>query len=236
MWSALSSGFADASRRRAAGGGNNVRIVIALRNAFQTVVEIAATLCVLCALALTATALSDDPISAALRPRVETGINDYLAGMQKRAAASKLSPFDRAMLHLGVWGGIVLGPFISPEGAIIMCHAVYGDGGELRLDPSYFKRSPFIAKQIAKLGPGEHGPLMVPQSDEARLSLAFQPVFISVSGKRVRVGHPRIQFATASAAPVVTIVPIGKMRIRMFDNLVGALQQMPFAAYAEWRM
>jgi hypothetical protein len=216
--------------------GNNVQIVWALRNAFRTVAEVVATLFAVFMLAGVAVSLSDDPISAALRPRAETAINDYLAAMQKRAAASKLTAYDRAMLHLGVWGGIALGPLISPEGAIILSHAVYGDGSELRLDPSHFKRSPYLTKQIGKLGPGEHGPLLFPLPEETRLALAFQPVFISVSGKRVRVGHPRIQFAAANAAPVVTIVPIGKLRIRMFDNLVGALQEKPFAAYAEWRM
>jgi hypothetical protein len=178
---------------------------------------------------------SNDPLSAKIRPRAEAAINGLLASMQKRAAAGKLTRFDRVLLHLGVWGGIAAGQFIAPEGAAILRHAVYGDGSDLRLDPSYFKRSPFLAKEIERRGPGKYGPIQFRQSEDMRLSLAFNPVFITNSGRSIRVGHPRIQFAAPNAPPVLTVIPVGKFRLRMYDNLVGALQQKSFAAYAEWQ-
>jgi hypothetical protein len=132
-------------------------------------------------------------------------------------------------------GGIVLGQIISPEGAAILRHAVYGGGSELQLDPSYFKRSTFLSMEIARRGPGNHGPIWFQQSEDMRLSLAFNPIYLTISDRHIRVGHPRIQFPAPGASPVFTVIPIGKLRIRMFDNLVGALQSKPFAAYAEWR-
>jgi hypothetical protein len=181
-------------------------------------------------------AFSSDPLSTAIRPQAETAINSLIASMQKRAAAGKLTAFDRTLLHAGVLGGIAVGQFVSPEGAAILRHAVYGDGSDLQLDPSYFKRSRFLAAEIKRRGPGNHGPVSLPQSADMRLSLALNPMFISVSDKRVRVSHPRIQFAVPNGSPVVTVVPAGKMRLRVYDNLVGALQRKPFAAYAEWRL
>ncbi len=209
---------------------------MALRTAIGTAVNVIVALCCLCGLAAVAVATSGDPLASALRPRAEAAINGYLAAMQKRAAAGKLSGLDRAALHLGIWGGIAVGTFVSPEGTLVLTHAVYGDGSELRLDPTYFKRSKFLAKEIKRLGPGEHGPISFPQDEDMRLSLVFDPVFISVKGRRVRVGHPRIRFAEPNAPPVLTVVPIGKLRLRVFDNLVGALQEKPFAAYAEWQL
>jgi hypothetical protein len=211
-------------------------IVMALRTAVASAVGTLIAAITLCAIAITALAFSGDPLSAALRPRAETALNNYLATMQKRAAAGQLTALDRAALHLGVVAGIAVGTFASPEGTVVLTHSVYGDGSELRLDPTYFKRSKFLAKEIKRLGQGEHGPISFPQDEDMRLSLVFDPVFISVKGRRVRVGHPRIRFAAANAAPVPTEVPVGKLRLRVFDNLVGALQDKPFAAYAEWQM
>jgi hypothetical protein len=207
-----------------------------LRSATATVLQTILAALTLCAIAATGLALSGDPLSAALRPHAETALNGYLDTLRKRAAAGKLSTWDRAALHLGIAGGIAVGTFLSPEGSLILTHAVYGDGSELRLDSSYLKRSRFLAKEIKRLGPGEHGPIQFRQGEDLRLSLAFDPVYISVKGRRVRVGHPRVQFAAASEPPVVTVVPVGKLRLKVYDNLVGALQDKPFAAYAEWQL
>ena len=209
---------------------------MALRTAIKTTAKVIVAVCCLCGLAAAGAVFSDDPVSAGLRPHAEAALNGLLASMQKKAAAGKLTALDRALLHLGVIAGIAAGQFISPEGAAILRHAVYGDGSDLELDPSYFKRSPFLAKEIQSRGRGDHGPISFPQSKDMRLSLAFDPYFLSISGRHVRIGHPSIQFAAPAAPPVLTIVPIGKLRLRMFDNLVGALQAKPFAAYAEWQL
>ncbi len=210
-------------------------LLMTLRTAVSSAVKLAIIAICLCGLAAAGIVFSDDPLSARIRPRAEATINGLLASMQRRAAAGELTRLDRIVLHAGVLGGIAIGQFISPEGAAILRHAVYGDGSELRLDPAYFKRSRFLAAKIERLGPGAHGPVRFRQSVDMRLSLAFNPVFITISDGRVRIGHPRVQFAAPGAPPVVTVIPIGKLRLRMFDNLVGALQQKPFPAYAEWR-
>jgi hypothetical protein len=207
-----------------------------LRTVIGGTVKVAIVASCLFGLVAAGAVFSDDPLSAAIRPRAEATIDGLLASMQKRAAAGELTILDRIVLHSGVLAGIAIGQFISPEGAAILRHAVYGDGGELRLDPSYFKRSRFLAAEIERRGPGNHGPVRFRQSEDMRLSLALNPVFIAISGGSVRAGHPRIQFAAPDAPPVLTIIPIGKLRLRMFDNLVGALQRKPFAAYAEWRL
>jgi len=209
---------------------------MALRTAIWTTVKITIVATSLFGLIAAGAVFSDDPLSAELRPRAEAAINGLLASMQKRAAAGRLTMFDRVVLHTGVMGGIVIGQIISPEGAAILQHAVYGDGSDLRLDPSYFKRSRFLAMEIKRRGRGNHGPIWFQQSEDMRLSLAFNPMFITISGRNVRVGHPRILFAAPDAPPVVTVIPIGNLRLRMFDNLVGTLQSKPFAASAEWRL
>ena len=209
---------------------------MALRTAIGITVKV--TVFAICSFGLvTAGAVfSNDPLSAGMRPRAEVAINGLLASMERRSATGKLTILDRGILRLGVLGGIFFGQFIAPEGAAILCHAVYGDGSDLRLDSSYFRHSNLLAVQIHRRGPGNHGPIWFQQSADIRLSLAFNPMFITIFNRSVRVGHPHVQFAAPNARPIVTVIPVGKLRLRMFDNLVGALQSKPFAAYAEWRL
>jgi hypothetical protein len=207
-----------------------------LRAAMGTTVKVTTIAGGLFGLVIAGVVFSDDPLSTEIRPRAEVVINGFLASMQKRAAAGTLTITDRVILHFGVMGGIVIGEFISPEAAAILSHAVYGDGGDLQLDPSYFKHSKLLAKEIERRGPGNRGPIVFQQSEDMRLSLAFNPMFITISDRSVRVGHPHIEFAAPDAPPVRTVIPVGKLRLRMFDNLVGALQTKPFAAYAEWQL
>jgi hypothetical protein len=210
--------------------------LMALRSAIWTTLKVTIIASCIFGLITVGAVFSDDPMSEGIRSRAEVAINGLLASMQKRAATGKLNMLDRVILHLGVLSGVVIGQFISPEGAAILRHAVYGNGSDLQLDPSYFKRSSFLAMEIERRGPGNHGPIWFQQSADIRLSLAFNPMFITIFNRSVRVGHPHVQFAAPNARPIVTVIPVGKLRLRMFDNLVGALQSKPFAAYAEWRL
>src|SRR5262249_44196814 len=135
-----------------------------LRAAFSATAKIAIVAGCLLGLVAAGTVFSDDPLSALVRPRAEAAINGLIASMQKRAAAGTLTNLDHVLLHLGVWGGVAAGQFISPEGAAILRHAVYGDGSDLRLDPSYLKRSPLVAREIERRGPGKYGPIQFRQS------------------------------------------------------------------------
>ena len=130
--------------------------------------------------------------------------------------------------------GIGLGAIAYPEAGAILRHYIYGGGMELELSSEYFRRSPYLRARIAELGPGSHGPIWFRQSDDWRLSLALNPYYIDIEEERIRVFHPHIEFAAIRGAETYTIVPIGKLRIRFYDNLVSALDPTPFAAYAEW--
>jgi len=55
------------------------------------------------------------------------------------------------------------------------------------------------------------------------MSLALNPYFLKVTADRVRVYHPQISFAPTNGPKVFTIVPVGRMKIKVFDNLVSAL-------------
>jgi hypothetical protein len=185
--------------------------------------------------ALTAAILwLDDPFSVTLREHTEAAINGHSERLFQRLNEGRLTRFDIGQLHTFVLAGVAIGRFSYPEASMILYHYVYGDGSELELPSDYFRQSRYLSSKVAELGPGRHGPIGFKQHDDWRLSLALNPFFLDITGNRVRISHPRIEFAAASGAAVRTVVPIGKLRINVYDNLISALAPTPFAVYAEW--
>jgi len=147
----------------------------------------------------------------------------------------RLSGADRLLLHTAVTSGIVVGWFAYPEASAILRHYVYGDGSGLELPADYFRQSAYLQRQVRDLGPGRHGPIGFEQVLDWRLSLALNPYYLDIADGRVRLFHPRIEFAATSGPPTRTVVPIGKLQIRFYDNLVQALDPTPFSVHAEWQ-
>lgn len=177
---------------------------------------------------------SPDPASAAARGLTEGAVNGALDGVRRRGARAQLTALDRAVLHAGVIGGSHTFGLLYPEGGVVLRHAVYGGGGELEVDSRYFRRSPVIVAQVARLGLGTHGPLWVKAGEDFRLTLTFNGYYLRVTDDRVRLYHPDMTFAPAAGAPVPTIVPVGRMRFRVPDNLVSAMGSRSFYCWSEW--
>jgi len=186
--------------------------------------------------AMGAVTLSSDPLSSRVRVHLEVAINGYLEDTTRRAAAGTLRWWDRLLLHGGVTGGGLAVTLFYPEAVAILWHGVYGDGSTLKLNASYFQEDAYLQRLIKRLKPGDNGPIGIQPSDDWRLALALNPICVVISERRIQVGHPHIKFADPIGPPVVTIVPIGRLRIRVADNLIGALNPTPFAAWAEWPM
>ena len=178
---------------------------------------------------------SDDPISTPLRAHIQARINSEIDALYLKVRDGQESSADRVLLRGTVASGIAVGWFSYPEASAILFHYVYGDGSELRLSADYFRRSGYLQEQVRKLGPGEHGPVGFEQARDWRLSLALNPFYLKVESDRILLFHPKIDFVASSGPPTRTIVPIGKLRIRFYDNLVNALDPTPFPVFAEWK-
>lgn len=177
----------------------------------------------------------DDPLSKLLREKTERGINSYIEHLTDKAFNQQLSPVDRAVLNVGIVTGITYCRFVYPEASVLLYHYVYGDGSDLELDSTYFQESRYLNKKIKTLGVGEHGPIALKQSQDWRFSLAFNPYYLTITKAKVRLFHPNIAFAPLTEeSKVLTIVPIGKMRLRVYDNLISAMSPRSFYVYSEW--
>lgn len=184
---------------------------------------------------LTSITLLDDPISKRFRDYTEDHLNQYIAELTGKAANNKLSDFDYLVLDCASVSSISLAWIKYPEAAEILYHYLYGDGSDLEIESDYFKESGFIQQTIKIKGEGDHGLVALKQSDDWRLSLALNPFYIKITGNTVKIYHPKIEFAKHDGRLVPTIIPIGKLKIRMYDNLVSAHETKPFYVYSEWQ-
>ena len=177
---------------------------------------------------------SPDPVSAKIRSVCESHINLYIENLTSKASEGELASYDKYVLKTSILLAVNLSRFKYPEAAKVLQHYVYGDGSKLQLDADYFQQSLYLNSVIAKLGAGEYGPLSLRQSQDWRLSLAFNPYYLSITEDQIRVYHPNISFAPINGPKVFTIVPIGRMKIKVFDNLISALSPTPFYLFTEW--
>lgn len=190
---------------------------------------------VLTLLAISVTSL-DDPVSVKLRAGTERILNDYVEYLTRNAEDGTLSSFDMAILHTCALTGIATTRFIYPEASILLYHYIYGDGSGLELSSSYFKESDYLMHKIEELGSGDHGPIVLKQDEDWRLSLTLNPYYLSISEKKIRIYYPKIEFVTLGSNRISTVIPLGKMKLRVYDNLVSAMNPTPFYVYSEWEV
>jgi len=177
----------------------------------------------------------DDPLSNSLRAKTEDSINLYVEDLTDKAFNGNLSFFDKTVLHLSVLSGVAYTRFTFPEASALLYHYVYGDGSDLALDAAYFQKSDYLKRTITTLGLGEHGPIALKQSQDWRLSLALNPYYLNVTKNSVKIFHPKITFAPLNEKDkTFTIVPIGKMKLKIYDNLISAMNPNSFYVYSEW--
>lgn len=179
-------------------------------------------------------AVLEGPVPTKMRNAVEFIIHDYNNSLMDKAERNDLTIFDEWILRAGLLVGTTLSRYHYPEASMILNHYVYGDGSTLQLPQHYFANSSYLNKLVSSLGDGDHGPLALKQHQDWRLSLALNPFYLSISGEKVRIYHPKVEFAPVGSARVVTVVPVGKLRVQIYDNLVSALDPTPFEAFAEW--
>jgi hypothetical protein len=207
--------------------GDRAKPALLLGAGVAVVIAIAAALCI-------GAIVSDDPVSRGIRAVAERALADRVEHLMSRAEEGRLRWIDRCMLRTGLFVGAALCRGSYPEAAAVLRHAVRGGGADLELPAAYFSRSEYLRQQIERLGPGVHGPIALDQRQDWRLSVAVNPYYLKIERGKVILYHPRVAFAAVGTPRVRTMVPLGKMKVRVYDNLVSALGARPFRVYSEW--
>ena len=191
-----------------------------------------------CAIAMALIVMSlvhlNDPVSRKIRTSFELAVNGFIENLAHRASSGTLTSIDKIVLRTSIYLGISISKIRYPEAAALLQHYIHGKGTDLRLDSGYFESSGYLQQVILKKGLGSHGPIALRQSEDWRLSLALNPYYLEVSDQIIRIYHPKIKFADVDGELVYTVIPLGRIRLKVYDNLVSALDVSPFYVYAEW--
>lgn len=177
----------------------------------------------------------NDPLSQQLRTWTEHNLNQAIENLTVKAEHQQLNWLDKTVLHSALWLGCGIAYWQYPEASKILWHYVYGQGEALTLDAEYFQQSDYLKQQIQQLGQGKHGPLTLKQAQDWRLSLALNPYYLDITSNDVRIYHPHIAFAPLNSTRTYTILPLGYLRLRLYDNLIQAFNPKPFAVSASWK-
>ena len=172
--------------------------------------------------------------SNAFRAAVENQVNQTIIRLSHATADDTLTSSDRRLVKAFVSLGITLGRWEYPEAAQVLSHYLDGDGKPLSLPSEYFQKSQYLNSLVNDKGDGIHGPFTFQQKRDWRLSLALNPLYLAITGDHIKLYHPKIQFAQARQSDVYTVVPIGKLNILFYDNLISALNPTPFYVFSEW--
>jgi hypothetical protein len=177
----------------------------------------------------------NDPLSQQLRTWTEYNLNQTIEYLTVKAEHQQLNWLDQTLLHGTLWLGCGIAYWQYPEASKILWHYVYGQGEALTLDAEYFQQSDYLKQQIQQLGQGKHGPLTLKQAQDWRLSLALNPYYLDINSDQVKLYHPHIAFAPLNSTRTYTILPLGYLRLRLYDNLMQAFNPKPFAVSASWK-
>lgn len=175
----------------------------------------------------------NDKYSHHLRLFVQNHLNLYFSNLAEKTDNETLTKFDKIQIHGIAITGIIVGYILYPEAGQIFQHCIYGDGSTLKVKSDYFKDCTGIKILVNQYGPGLHGPLYIKQSIDYRLSLAFNPFYLEITPEKIKIYCPNTKF-TKNHKTYITIIPIGKLNIKINDSIFTAIQAKPFLSYSEW--
>ena len=178
----------------------------------------------------------DDPVSKSLRKNTEQSFNGYVDLLLNKASTGSLNSIDKTIMNVGTWTGVGVTKFIYPEASALLNHYVYGNGSALELPSDYFQNNKYLQAKINSLGNGKHGPINLEQHEDWRLSLVFNPYFLQITPQTAKIYHPQIKFSPVDGDKKPIIVPLGKMKLRVYNNLFSAMNPTPFYAFSEWEL
>jgi len=170
---------------------------------------------------------------------VESVINDHFRHMGKRAMRDELTIADKAELKTLYSGMIAVGSILYPEAAKILGHIIWGDGEDIELDSSYIRNSTVVRKCLKGKGPGTYTCPGFRQSEDRRLSYAFNPYKLTVRDAGDSFEYSA-SINTGDWAPITrssirTEFDLGILKIKIPDSLVrSAVDIDPFTATATW--
>jgi hypothetical protein len=159
----------------------------------------------------------------------------YFKDLEQRGARGEETPLEVAGLQVAYGGMVAVGSVLYPEAAEVLYEFCWGDGDEPEIESDYVRQSPFIRKKLAGLKPGQRWSGWYKQTEDVRLSYAFNPITIEKRrGGEIVVTSP-IKVAPLGSG-IYTRLYMGPLTFDLPDSLMRvACDEHEYTSVVRWK-
>lgn len=161
-------------------------------------------------------------------------LTGYFSDLEQRAVVGKVHPVEVLGLQTSYAGMVVVGSALYPEASQVLYEFCWGDGTNVEISADYVRQSPFIRKKLAGLRPGGRWSGWYKQTEDVRLSYAFNPISIEKRKSGEIVVTSPIQVAKIGSG-VYTRLYMGPLTFDLPDSLMRiACDETDYTAVVRW--
>jgi hypothetical protein len=158
----------------------------------------------------------------------------YFKSLEKRAVHHQETAVEVAGLQAAYGGMIFVGSALYPEASQVLYEFCWGGGDNPNINASYVRNSPFIRKKLKNLKPGQAWEGWYHQTEDVRLSYAFNPIKIKKQRDGQVVVTSPIKVAKLGSG-VYTRLYMGPLSFNLPDSLMRvACDEKEYTARVTW--
>ena len=164
----------------------------------------------------------------------DTALTGYFSDLEQRAAIGEVHPVEVLGLQASYAGMVAVGSVLYPEASQVLYKFCWGGGTDVEISADYVRQSPFIRKKLAGLRPGGRWSGWYKQTEDVRLSYAFNPISIEKRKDGEIVVTSPIQVAKIGSG-IYTRLYMGPLTFDLPDSLMRvACNETDYTAVVRW--
>lgn len=161
-------------------------------------------------------------------------LTGYFKDLEHRAVRGDEHPVEVLGLQASYAGMVAVGAVLYPEASQVLYEFCWGGGADVEISADYVRQSPFIRKKLAGLRPGGRWSGWYKQTEDVRLSYAFNPISIEKRKDGEIVVTSPIQVAKIGSG-IYTRLYMGPLTLDLPDSLMRiACDETDYTALARW--
>jgi hypothetical protein len=162
-------------------------------------------------------------------------LTGYFNDLEQRAVEGEEHPIEVLGLQASYAGMVAVGSVLYPEASQVLYEFCWGGGDDAEISADYVRQSPFIRKKLAGLRLGGRWSGWYKQSEDVRLSYAFNPISIEKRKDGEIVVTSPIQVAKIGSG-IYTRLYMGPVSFNLPDSLMRiACDETDYTALVRWR-
>jgi hypothetical protein len=159
----------------------------------------------------------------------------YFKDLERRATRGEETTLEVLGLQVAYGGMVGVGGILYPEASEVLYEFCWGGGDDPEVESEYVRQSPFVRKKLAGLKPGQKWSGWYKQTEDVRLSYAFNPITIEKRrGGEIVVTSP-IKVAPLGSG-IYTRLYMGPLTFDLPDSLMRvACDEHEYTSVVRWK-